>query len=73
MNSSLSEQLKFLINENKGVKLENILEKVLESDIYFFNDILNHPNVLDVLNDIIFILTTIKIILLLIKLYYYYN
>ncbi len=48
MESSVSKQLKFLINENKGVKLENILEKVLESDIYFFNDIINNPNVLEV-------------------------
>jgi len=49
METSLSQQLKFLINENKGIKLENVLEKVLESDIYFFNDILSHPNVLEVI------------------------
>ena len=49
METSLLEQLKFLINENKGVKLENILEKVFESDIYFLNDIINHPNVSEVI------------------------
>lgn len=48
MESSLCQQLKFLINENKGAKLENVLEKVYESDIYFFNDIINNPNVLEV-------------------------
>ena len=48
MESSLCQQLKFLINENKGAKLESVLEKVFESDIYFYNDISNNPNVLEV-------------------------
>ena len=45
MDSSISNQLKFLVNENVGVKLESILEKIFQSEIYFFSDILNHRNV----------------------------
>jgi hypothetical protein len=48
MDSSISQQLKIFINENKGAKLENVLEKVLESDIYNFNDIINNHNVNEV-------------------------
>jgi len=48
METSLSHQLKYLINENKGVKLENILEKVFESEIYFYNDMLYNPNIIEV-------------------------
>ena len=45
MDSSISNQLKFLVNENVGVKLESILEKIFQSEIYFFSDILNNRNV----------------------------
>lgn len=48
MDSLLSQQLRFLLNENQGCKLEAILQKIFESEIYFFADILQNPNVVEV-------------------------
>jgi hypothetical protein len=45
MDTTLSRQLQFLVGQNTGVKLEKILEQVLESNLYNTNDILENENV----------------------------
>ena len=48
MEPNISQQLILLVNVNKGVKLEAILDKVFEEEIYSFREILSHPNVIEV-------------------------
>jgi hypothetical protein len=48
METNLSQQLFLLMEINKGEKLETILEKVFEEDIYLFNEFLNNKNLLEV-------------------------
>lgn len=50
MDTSLSRQLQFLVQENTGAKLEKVIEQILESNLYTTNDILEHKNVQSVNN-----------------------
>jgi hypothetical protein len=45
MDTNLSKQLYFLVNENTGVKLEKVIEQIVESNLYNINELLEHKNV----------------------------
>ena len=47
-NTNISQQLLQLIEINKGEKLEIILDRVIEEEIYSFQDFLNLPKVKEV-------------------------
>ncbi len=50
MDTNVSRQLEFLVNENTGFRLEKIIEQILESDVYNINDILENNNIKAVIN-----------------------
>lgn len=45
MDTNLTRQLAFLVQQNTGVKLEKIIEQILESNVYNVNDLLENENV----------------------------
>jgi hypothetical protein len=45
METNISKQLYFLVEENSGTKLEKVIEQILESNIYNVSDFLKHKNV----------------------------
>lgn len=55
MDTTLARQLSFLVQENTGVKLEKIIEQVLESNMTNLSEILEHNNVKQVIK-IVFII-----------------
>ena len=50
MDTNISQQLFLLMDINKGEKLETILEKIFEEEIYSFKEFINHKNVIEVSN-----------------------
>lgn len=48
MDTNLSKQLHFLVNDNTGVKLERVVEQILESNLYNIGDIVKHNNIASV-------------------------
>jgi hypothetical protein len=48
MDTNIYKQLLFLVSQNTGIKLEKIIEQVLESNIYSMNEILENENVKNV-------------------------
>ena len=45
MDTNIAKQLHFLVLQNTGIKLEKIIEQILESSLYNTNDILENENV----------------------------
>jgi hypothetical protein len=45
MDTNLSKQLHFLVAQNAGIKLEKVIEQILESNLFNTSEILSHPNV----------------------------
>lgn len=45
MDTNISRQLGFLVQQNTGVKLEKVIEQILESNLYNTNDFLENENV----------------------------
>lgn len=48
MDTNIYKQLLFLVSQNTGIKLEKIIEQVLESNIYSMSEILENENVKNV-------------------------
>ena len=49
MDTNIAKQLHFLVMQNTWLKLEKIIEQILESSLYNTNDILENENVKSVL------------------------
>ena len=49
MDTNLASQLKYLVQSNTGLKLEKVIEQVLESNLYNTSDILENENVKNVI------------------------
>jgi hypothetical protein len=45
MDTNLTKQLNFLVNENIGTKLEKVIEQIIESGLYNVNDLFEHQNI----------------------------
>ncbi len=48
MDTNVSKQLIYLVQQNSGIKLEKVIEQILISDIYFTHEIFHHPNIQEV-------------------------
>ena len=49
MDTNLSKQFSFLINENTESKLEKVIEQILASDIIDINEYLSYKNIIQVI------------------------
>jgi hypothetical protein len=45
MDTNIHKQLLFLVNQNSGIKLEKIIEQVIESSVININEFLESENV----------------------------
>jgi hypothetical protein len=45
MDTNLASQLKYLVQNNSGAKIEKIIEQILESDLININDFLQYENI----------------------------
>ncbi len=48
MDTNLSMQLAYLVNQNTGMKLEKVIEQILESNLINTNDLFESENVKNV-------------------------
>jgi len=49
MDTNLSKQFLFLINENTESKLEKVIEQILDSDVIDTNEYLSNKNIIEVI------------------------
>jgi hypothetical protein len=54
MDTNIEKQLIYLVTQNTGLKLEKIIEQILESKLILKNDVFIHPNVQSVNFHLIF-------------------
>ena len=45
MDTSITKQFAFLIEQNSGAKLEKVIEQILESNVLNINEFCNHKNI----------------------------
>ncbi len=48
MDTNLTTQLFYLVQQNTGIKLEKIIEQILVSNIFQTKEIIQHPNIQEV-------------------------
>jgi hypothetical protein len=49
MDTNLHQQISYLVNQNTGIKLEKIIEQILESNLIYIYDLFVNENVQSVI------------------------